>query len=133
MFVKVQSWLRRWESGAVAGTRDFLHLDGRVEGIPTKRAVYVSWHPKELQELIRILQAERPDWPLTADLAQFYRVQFPRSRLLPRGERLTTMVSYREDVHEILETLEAVRTGRASSKDLNKELETGSFWDAASK
>ena len=62
MLVKVLEWQRRRDYGAVAATRSFLGQDGKVEHIPTQRAVKLDWRPAELDHLVRILKALRPEW-----------------------------------------------------------------------
>ena len=129
MLVKVLDWKRRWPAGAVAATREFLHKTGSLEGVPTKRAVKVAWHPKELEHLIRILKAAKPEWQFVVDLEEFYGSGFRRGRLLPGGLFLTDMVAYGEDLDEMLEILVNARAGRVAGQ-LAKEVKSGSFWDA---
>lgn len=129
MLVKVLDWKRRWPAGAVAATREFMHKTGSLEGIPTKRAVKVAWHPKELEHLIRILKAAKPEWEFVVDLEKFYGSEFRRGRLLPGGLFLTDMVAYGEDLDEMLEILVNARAGRVAGQ-IAKEVKSGSFWDA---
>jgi hypothetical protein len=129
ILVKVLDWKRRWPAGAVAATREFMHKTGSLEGIPTKRAVKVAWHPKELEHLIRILKAAKPEWQFVVDLEEFYNSGFRRGRLLPGGLFLTDMVAYGEDLDEMLEILVNASAGRVAGQ-IAKEVKSGSFWDA---
>jgi len=130
MLLKVVNWKRRWPAGAVAATRDYMHKTGTVEAIPTKRAVKVAWHPKELEQLIRILKAARPDWQFVTDLEEFYNSGFRLGRLLPNGLYLTEMVAYAQDLDDILEIVTNVKAGRPVGGQLAEEAKGGSFWDA---
>ena len=129
MLVKMLDWKRRWPAGAVAATREFLHKTGSLEGVPTKRAVKVAWHPKELEHLIRILKAAKPEWQFVVDLEEFHNSGFRRGRLLPGGLFLTDMVAYGEDLDEMLEILVNASAGRVAGQ-IAKEVKSGSFWDA---
>ena len=129
MLLKVRDWKRRWPAGAVAATREYMHKTGSVEGVPTKRAVQVAWHPKELEHLVRILKAARPEWQFVVDLEEFCGSGLRRGRLLPGGLYLTDMVAYGEDLAEILEIVTNAKAGRMAGQVV-KEVKVGSFWDA---
>jgi hypothetical protein len=66
---------------------------------------------------------------LTASFENFRTNVFPKGRLLTGNRRLADMVTYKQDVAEILEVLEAAGTGRIQ-KPVGEEIGSGSFWDA---
>jgi hypothetical protein len=128
MFLKVLDWQRRWETGAVAATRPFLGQDGAVEDVVTKRAVKVAWHPVELDHLVRILLAQRPNWEFSMDLERFRTHGFRLGRLLVGKRRMVEMICFKEDLVEIVQALTEARFGQA--KLVKEEVGSGSFWDA---
>jgi hypothetical protein len=129
MLLKVVNWRHRWPAGPVAATRAFMNKTGTVEAIPTKRAVKVAWHPKELEHLIRILKIARPDWQFVEDLELFYSSGLRIGRLLPNGLYLADMVAYSMDLDEIVEIVSNARAGRAIGGQLAEDVKSGSFWD----
>jgi hypothetical protein len=131
MLLQVMDWQRRWESGAVAATRPFLGKDGAVEDVVTKRAVKVIFRPAELDHLVRILLAVRPEWEFSLDLEKFRTQGFSRGRLLTGNRRMVEMVSFRDDLVEIMAALVLARSGE--SKTVKEEISSGSFWDEATK
>jgi len=70
---------------AGGGHQGFHEQDRLCGGDPTKRAVKVAWHPKELEHLIRILKIARPDWRFVTDLELFYTSGLRIGRRLPNG------------------------------------------------
>jgi hypothetical protein len=106
-----------------------MNKTGTVEAIPTKRAVKVAWHPKELEHLIRILKIARPDWQFVEDLELFYSSGLRIGRLLPNGLYLADMVAYSMDLDEIVEIVSNARAGRAIGGQLAEDVKSGSFWD----
>ena len=128
MLVQVLDWQGRWESGAVAATRPFLGKDGVVEDVVTKRAVKVVLRPAEMDHLVRILLAVRPEWEFSLDLEKFRTQGFSRGRLLTGNRRLVEMICFKEDLVEIMSALTLARTGQ--SKTVKEEIGSGSFWDA---
>jgi hypothetical protein len=126
MMQTVLRWVDAWPLGKVAATRPYLNHNGQVEDLVTKRANDVAWHPRELQELVRILKAVKPEWALTVDFTEFQTKAFPRARLLPGGRRMCTMVASADDLRELVELLNNVRLGRHA---VVTEIEGGTFWD----
>ena len=102
MLQKLALWYQVWPQGQPFKDAEFLHLDGRVERVVTQHEVHVPWTKLEFEHLIRILQAVRPKWALTADLERVL-PGFDRARLITGNQRLIAMRSYHEDVKEILE------------------------------
>lgn len=126
MFQTVLRWVDAWPLGKVAATRPFLNHQGQIEDLVSKRANEVAWHPRELQELVRILKIVKPDWALTVDFHEFLTKTFPRARLLPGGRKMCTMVASADDLRALVEVLNNVRLDRQS---VVTELEKGTFWE----
>lgn len=132
LLASVQRWYRQWSLGSVAGTRLFMHKDGREEDVVTKRCVKVMWHQKELEHLVRILKVAKPDWELTHDMEAFAMNGFKRAPLVAggKGRRVADMVSYFEDVKEILEILTNAKVGRLTSTQMGESIQGGDFWSS---
>ena len=129
LLVKILRWQRDWPQGREAATRLFMHKDGRQENLVTKRRVYVTLHMKEMEHLVRILKALRPDWTFVNDLEAYAATGFRRARMAAGGERVATMVSYEPDVKEILAALLRARSGETGPDSLVSDLKDGTFWN----
>jgi len=131
MFQKLLWWRRVWPQGTPYATRPFMNQAGGIEDAVTQREVRVPWKKAEFEHLVRILQAVKPEWSLTADLARVLPV-FDRARLLPDGNRLLPMRSYQKDINEIIAAVASAR-GRSRNElaDLaeKQEQEGKSIWD----
>ena len=113
MAAKVLSWYRNWHLAPVYATREKMQTDGTIVQVPTMRAVPVAWTRAELEHLVRILKALRPDWAITSDLAGLLQ-NFDTAKLLPNKQRLISMRSYIEDPKEILDVLVEAKKGKPS-------------------
>lgn len=120
MLFKVESWLRAWPRGDIFATRTGWSVDGGEFEVVTGRLVKVPLTRSELEHLIRILDAVKPNWLFTAFL-KLKLSKFETFRLLPGNVRVVPMESGDEPLQQAVELLRAAKTGTVS---LSKQIET---------
>lgn len=119
MLEKVKYWARAWPGGEVYAVDQCWSIEqGSYEKV-SMRVVRVPWTAAEVEHLLRILEAVRPEWAMTASLKKAFQ-HFERCRLLPGGLRLVAHASYGDDPRELYRVLVEARDG---VPDLAREME----------
>lgn len=125
LLAKCERWLSGYETGEVSRTRPF--MDERTCAVidkPVQFAHRIAWHPREIDYLVKIMEAAKPDAALTIDLRVVQR-GLKRTRQLPGGLYLATMVFWRDDVDEIVKALRSAKAGKLSGVNEYVEAQTG--------
>lgn len=143
LLLKIAIWDQAYWVGEVHSTRQFLERDGRVVDKPTKIAHEMPIREIELDHIIRILEAMRPESQLLGEFQAIKRIwkygkpvhgyRFMKSYWsrfnLPAGiHRVITVAFYPEHVKEVLNTLLEAKTGqKVATADLliEKQKESG--------
>lgn len=127
LLTKVAIWDQAYWVGEVHSTRQFLELDGRIVDKPTKIAHELPLREIELDHMIRILEAMRPESQLLGEFQDIKKIwkygkpvrgfRFMKSYwsrfTLPQGiHRVITIAFYPEHVKEVLNTLLEAKTGQ---------------------
>jgi hypothetical protein len=118
---KIVNWYIHYRRGDPAATRPWVNMDGKVVDRITQWANRIRFKPKELDHLIRILDALAP----TPELVVFFRkvrAGLKHGKLLPGGEYEVILNAYIQDVEETLQSLLRAKTGKLKSiQDIVKE------------
>lgn len=130
LLFKVMIWGRAYWRGEVHSTRQFLELDGRVVDKPTKMAHDIPFREVELDHLVRIGQALKPDSPLLEELIRikgmwkngkavrgnkYFRNYWAKVNLPTGIHKVITLAFYPEHVNEIVNMLKQAKTGQRST------------------
>lgn len=132
LYRKIAVWdFAYWNGGEVYATRLWLNpLSGQTEPKPVKMAHDVPFRELELDHLVRLLKALRPNTPMLEEWEKIRKVwkygkavqgyYFHKSywcRIpLPSGiHRVVTVVFYPEHVKELVAILEEAKTGQKSA------------------
>lgn len=111
---KVDYWVRHYEDGELAATRQFLDPKVGVIDKPTKYAVTIPWKLVELKHLIRINTTLRPGTPLTEEIQRLEKI-WKHGTLLPGGSRVMTLIFYPEHVKELRSILLEAKSGQKAA------------------
>lgn len=118
---KIWNWYCTYETGDPSASRPFVNMEGRTVDRTTRWANRIRFKPKELDHLIRLVDALAK----TRELLLFYtkiREGLRRGRLLPGGEYEVVVDAYKQDVEETLSVLVRAKTGKLKTiEDLAKE------------
>jgi len=127
LYAKIQLWQKLYWSGEVHSTRKFMTPQGVVDK-PTKTVHYIPFRYVELDRLVMILEALRPNTPILEEwrrIRSMFHSAKPLTYLpyiksywgkarLPRGiHRVFTLAFFPEHVNEILSILNEAKTGQA--------------------
>jgi hypothetical protein len=132
LYRKIKLWdAFYWTGGDVHSTRQWLNpLNAQIEPKPTKMAHYIPFREIELDHLIRILEALRPNTPILEEWGKIrklwkygksvqgyvYHKSYWSRVPLPQGiHKVLIIVFYEEHVKELIAILEEARTGQKSA------------------
>jgi hypothetical protein len=138
LYQKIAIWQHVYWHGMIHSTRQFVEKIGRSEdniGLrivdkPVKIAHQIPFREIELDNLIRILQALRPNTPMVDEwktirslwkngkpvVGRTYNRSYWAKVLLPQGlHRVLTVVFYDEHVKELLDILSEAKTGQKAA------------------
>ena len=111
LLLKVRLWVQAWPRGEVYATRPWMDKAGNIVQVPTMRVVKLSFHRRELEAAVRILQALRPKDTITTDLAKVLQ-GLGTCKPSQGGERIVEIATYEKDPSEVLKALFEARDGK---------------------
>lgn len=131
MLLRAHGWLLAWPRGDVFATRSGWSLEKGNFEIVTARIVKVIISKAELEHMIRILDALKPNWTFTAFLKNKLE-RFSTFKLLPGNLRVVPMETGDEQLQQAVDLLLAARSGQATlSAEIDEALKTqkdGTLW-----
>jgi hypothetical protein len=117
---RIVTWEEKYEAGNIYATRQYLTETFEQQDLPVQFVHDVPFSLAEMQNLVRILQAEKPKWTITADFVTVLglltnpkaRQKKPAMiRTLQNGMFVIALVFEKKEIHEIRELLEFVKGG----------------------
>lgn len=129
LYIKIAMWEHAyWNGGEIHSTREWLDPNsGQVVPKPTRMAHRVPLREVDLEHLIRIVGALKPDSEMLAELTEIkvmwkyakpvhgyrYTHGYWSALILPKGiHRSITLAFYPEHVKELMELLKEAKTGQ---------------------
>lgn len=127
LLLTIQQWAAVWEQGEWATRREAWDVERGSYHIVTKRSVEVLWNLNQLRELVRIAEALRPEWEYTKDFRNLLNAfaTIKQKKIVPAHQRRVKMISYKEDVEDLLALLEQAKTLKPEQPPAN---DAGDFW-----
>lgn len=122
LLARIITWHEKYSQGDVYATRKYLSNQFEHVDIPVQHIHMIPFSRMELQQLVRILMAEKPTWKMTADFTRLLGI-VNNPQMLRRfskmvatttsGMYVISLVFEKKEIRELRELLTAVRDGVA--------------------
>jgi hypothetical protein len=120
LYRKLVAWRDNYERGNVSRTRKKLAETGEVIDFPVQYAMKIPWHQRELDHLVRILQATGAQASLVEDMIKVQQ-GLRHAPAAIHGMRIATMVFWKQDVVEMVRCLDKARGASNEIDDFLRE------------
>lgn len=118
---KIHHWYTVYDRGTESASRKWITMNARIVDRVTMYAHVLKFKTREIDHLVRLMEALSPHPELTADFKQV-RARMQKGRLYPGNEYEVTLNFYKQDVVDILNVLIRAKTGQLKTvEQLAKE------------